>query len=1079
VKVLLARCRLQHQDHRERGIYSGSAPAVLRSVRNTSCASAALETRTVDLAGSGKIGLSVRYEWPTEIEVPCERDRAGRVMSDEEDLEAHARARLGTEIRGKYRIDAILGMGGMAVVYKATHRNKAELAIKMLHPQLSARSSVRARFLREAYAANSVRHPGAVRVVDDDVTEDGAAFLVMELLDGLSVDHLLDRSGGVLPVQVTVAIALQLLDVLAAAHAAGIVHRDIKPANLFVTRDGSVKVLDFGIARALDDTTGAAQLTGAGVPIGTPAFMAPEQALAQSSQIDAQTDVWAAGATLFAMLSGQPVHAGEVTAQVVVAAATTPARSLACVAPSAPVPIAEVVDRALAFDKAQRWADAGAMRDALVEACAAASLQTPGRDALASHFGSVVVGKHSNVPAAFAPTAESMPSLPVAGSHAPTGPAVSSTKRPEVSRGTRRVVTVAIGSVALAGAVAAGVVAWRGRAVDVVRTTAAPSAAASAAPAGSRIQVLILSMDNRTGDPLFDGAVDVILAAAVNRSPLLASLPRSSLGGLAAELDAGTEIDERLPRLLLARDGGRVVGVRGSLSERGAGYTLTLSAVDARTGATVLDARREAADAAGVVPSLGRLACDLRAALGDSPPTDPHDAEQTGMSSFIEADHEAILGGALVNTGKYEEAIRHLKRAVEIDPTFAKGHWVLANVLINTGNRVEGRREYELAVQNASGLTELNRAKVQAGYFEAIGAYDRAIAPLEEALRRDPHDAHIQTELSQVLVETNQIRRAVEVAQSTTTEFPTLVIAWTNLAGAELRASDADHAVEHARKALDEFPHPPPHASVFLALAEAMQGHTQDASDAYGRLHAHDASLATLGLGDLALAEGRWTDAETLLRDGIDADVSSHATEAADRKRVVLAEALLARGDRAGALAAARKVAPSSDSATLYGAAEVQMEAGDAKGATSIADELGKAVSQDARLFSKILEGALLRKAGKPRDALARLADARDISDAWLVHVELARAHLDLGEAALAERELRECLARRGEGTLAYGDDAPSWRLVPPVTYYLARALEALHSPEAKATYEAYVALAARAERDPRADDARRRASKL
>ena len=450
------------------------------------------------------------------------------------------------------------------------------------------------------------------------------------------------------------------------------------------------------------------------------------------------------------------------------------------------------------------------------------------------------------------------------------------------------------------------------------------------------------------------------------------------------------------------------------------------------------------------------------------------------MSSSIEANHEAILGGALVNTGKYEDGIRHLKRAVEIDPTFAKGHWILANALLNTGNRVEGRREYELAVQNAGGLTEVNRAKVQAGYFQAIGAYDRAIAPLEQAVRQDPYDSHIRTELCGVFIETDQIRRAVEIARSTATDFPRLVIAWTNLAGAELRASDTEDAIEHARKALTEFPHPPPHASVYLALAEAMRGEAQGASDDYGRLRAHDASLATLGLADLALAEGRSTDAEALLRAGLDEDVAAHATDAADRKWVALAEALLARGDRAGALAAARKVAPSSpDAATLYGAAAVLMEAGDAKGAASISDELGKAVSQKARLYSKLLEAALLRKAGKPRDALARLADARDISDAWLVHLELARAHLDLGEAALAERELRECLARRGEGTLAYGEDAPSWRLVPPVTYYLARALEALRSPEAKATYEAYVALAARAERDPLADDARRRASRL
>src|SRR3954449_9589851 len=98
-------------------------------------------------------------------------------------LQSQVRARLGSVLRGKYRLDAVLGIGGMAAVYKAAHRNQAEFAVKMLHPELSLREDVRTRFLREGYAANSVRHPGVVRVVDDDVAEDGSAFLVMDLLD--------------------------------------------------------------------------------------------------------------------------------------------------------------------------------------------------------------------------------------------------------------------------------------------------------------------------------------------------------------------------------------------------------------------------------------------------------------------------------------------------------------------------------------------------------------------------------------------------------------------------------------------------------------------------------------------------------------------------------------------------------------------------------------------------------------------------------------------------------------------------------------------------------------------------------
>src|SRR5580692_7221435 len=106
----------------------------------------------------------------------------------ENDLQVRAQKRIGTVLRGKYRIDRVLGVGGMAVVYAATHRNKKRFALKMLHPELSTREDIRTRFLREGYVANSVEHPGAVAVMDDDVAEDGAAFLVMELLDGVGVE---------------------------------------------------------------------------------------------------------------------------------------------------------------------------------------------------------------------------------------------------------------------------------------------------------------------------------------------------------------------------------------------------------------------------------------------------------------------------------------------------------------------------------------------------------------------------------------------------------------------------------------------------------------------------------------------------------------------------------------------------------------------------------------------------------------------------------------------------------------------------------------------------------------------------
>jgi serine/threonine protein kinase len=318
--------------------------------------------------------------------------------------------RIGTVLRGKYRLDRVIGRGGMAVVYKATHRNHAEFAVKMLHPELSIVEDVRSRFVREGYAANAVKHPGAVLVVDDDVAEDGAAFLVMELLDGLAGDQLWGSVGSRVPIEVASAIAIQLLDVLSAAHAKGIIHRDIKPANLFLTRDGTVKVLDFGIARAREAIVGA-QATGSGMTLGTPAFMAPEHARGRSREMDGRTDLWSVGATFFAMVSGELVHTGETSNEFLIAAGTNPARSLASVVPDAPAPLVEVIDRALAFSKGDRWPTAAAMRGAMLEVhranFGAADLEEVVAGAVKAH-----VPPPAPVASQLAPAAETKTSVP-------------------------------------------------------------------------------------------------------------------------------------------------------------------------------------------------------------------------------------------------------------------------------------------------------------------------------------------------------------------------------------------------------------------------------------------------------------------------------------------------------------------------------------------------------------------------------------------------------------------------------------------------------------------------------------------
>jgi serine/threonine protein kinase len=308
-------------------------------------------------------------------------------------LDELAQARLGQVLCGKYRLERVLGAGGMATVYAATHRNRRKFAIKVLHPELSLNEHVRARFQREGYVTNSVYHRGAVAVLDDDVAEDGSAFLVMELLDGSTLEELCRERGRALPLSAALAIADQLLDVLMAAHASGVIHRDLKPANLFLTRDGTLKVLDFGVARLHDASGGTATRTG--MTLGTPAYMAPEQVFGRTSELDEKADLWAVGATLFALISGELVFDGDDPQQLAVRLTTHSARSLATTSAKVPAALVRVIDRALAFDRKERWQSAAAMREALQHAhgevfggpLSAAAAQRALLELLAEHSG--------------------------------------------------------------------------------------------------------------------------------------------------------------------------------------------------------------------------------------------------------------------------------------------------------------------------------------------------------------------------------------------------------------------------------------------------------------------------------------------------------------------------------------------------------------------------------------------------------------------------------------------------------------------------------------------------------------------
>jgi serine/threonine protein kinase len=263
---------------------------------------------------------------------------------------------IGAYLDGRYLVKGLIGEGGMGLVYEAEHVEIGRrVAVKILHAMYTRNGEVVARFRSEARAATRIGHPHIIDVFDSGTTVDGAVYFVMEYLDGQDLAEAISK-GGPLTVQRTIAIAREICQALAAAHKAGIVHRDMKPENVFlISRDGRqdfVKVLDFGIAKTMEQSDRVGRLTNPGMAMGTPEYMAPEQAA--GGVADQRVDVYAVGAILYEMLTGRPPHEGANILEVLTRKATEAPKPLSALRPDAPVDLERLVMRMLATDPALR-----------------------------------------------------------------------------------------------------------------------------------------------------------------------------------------------------------------------------------------------------------------------------------------------------------------------------------------------------------------------------------------------------------------------------------------------------------------------------------------------------------------------------------------------------------------------------------------------------------------------------------------------------------------------------------------------------------------------------------------------------
>ncbi|MCB9559718.1 MAG: serine/threonine protein kinase [Kofleriaceae bacterium] len=265
-------------------------------------------------------------------------------------------ALVGQVLEGRYRITALIGAGGMGSVYRGEHLGIGKsVAVKVLHPRLGGSAEAGARFQREAFVGGRIGHPNCVAVSDFGVAADGAFYLVMELLQGESLGELIEREGR-LPWRRALHVVRHVLRGLGHAHDHGVVHRDMKPDNIFLahTEDDPdfAKILDFGIAKLVGE--GGATITQAGITVGTPAYLSPEQAF--GSELDGRSDLYSLSVVLYELLTGRTPFGDRDLLAMLTAHAVADVPPMAEVAPDAgvPAPVEALVRDGLAKTPAER-----------------------------------------------------------------------------------------------------------------------------------------------------------------------------------------------------------------------------------------------------------------------------------------------------------------------------------------------------------------------------------------------------------------------------------------------------------------------------------------------------------------------------------------------------------------------------------------------------------------------------------------------------------------------------------------------------------------------------------------------------